>query len=72
MLQNDGIRYIALINTAEDASAKLSAQYDFSRLQYFSHLVRMLGTLHVGLAWCCPMQESSQPRYLVHYLHGKL
>jgi hypothetical protein len=44
--QNDGQKYIALINTVEDEAAKLSSEYSFAQLQFFNHVVRLRDPMH--------------------------
>lgn len=39
-MQNDGVRYVAIINIAEDEAAKDSSPYSLAELQFFNHLVR--------------------------------
>ena len=39
-MQNDGVRYVAVINIAEDEAAKDSSPYSLAELQFFNHLVR--------------------------------
>ena len=48
-MQNDGKKYVALVNTVEDEAAKQSSTYSFAQLQFFNHVVRNAITDQLGL-----------------------
>ena len=54
-VQNDGQKYIAIVNTVEDHAATLATTYTFSQLQFFHHVVRPALTCA-----CRPMTAASQ------------